>query len=114
MSSEGSANKMEVVDVTTTPVASKTVLFTGLSCANSFVRYQSEAKNSGPCLRACVFNRKSYLSFSTFFYLIDISKTISYISRGVELNQPRLIQRAIRQVQYAIFKKLGILPSRLL
>ena len=28
----------------------------------------------------------------------DISKTISYISRGVELNQPRLIQRAIRQV----------------
>ena len=30
--------------------------------------------------------------------LTDISKTISYISRGVELNQPRLIQRAIRQV----------------
>lgn len=31
--------------------------------------------------------------------LVDISKTISYISRGVELNQPRLIQRAIRQVR---------------
>ena len=31
--------------------------------------------------------------------LADISKTISYISRGVELNQPRLIQRAIRQVR---------------
>ena len=27
----------------------------------------------------------------------DILKSISYISRGVELNQPRLIQRAIRQ-----------------
>jgi hypothetical protein len=27
----------------------------------------------------------------------DISKTISYINRGVELGQPRLLQRAIRQ-----------------
>jgi hypothetical protein len=29
--------------------------------------------------------------------LIDVSKTISYINRGVELGQPRLLQRAIRQ-----------------
>jgi hypothetical protein len=35
MSSEGSANKMEVVDATTTPIASKTVLFTGQPSAKS-------------------------------------------------------------------------------
>jgi hypothetical protein len=29
--------------------------------------------------------------------LIDISRIISYINKGVELNQPRLLQRAIRQ-----------------
>jgi 26S proteasome regulatory subunit N3 len=29
--------------------------------------------------------------------LVDIAKTITYIVRGVELNQPRLLQRAIRQ-----------------
>ena len=38
--------------------------------------------------------------------LPDISKTISYISRGVELNQPRLIQRAIRQVCYHLFFRI--------
>ena len=27
----------------------------------------------------------------------DVSKTLSYLIRGVELNQPRLLQRAIRQ-----------------
>jgi len=34
---------------------------------------------------------------SKFVTLADISKTISYITKGVEINQPRLIQRAIRQ-----------------
>mmetsp|Transcript_5920 Transcript_5920/g.8975 ORF Transcript_5920/g.8975 Transcript_5920/m.8975 type:complete len:493 (+) Transcript_5920:33-1511(+) len=29
--------------------------------------------------------------------IADVSKTISYINRGVELSQPRLLQRAIRQ-----------------
>ena len=31
------------------------------------------------------------------FICSDIVKTVLYISRGVELNQPRLIQRAVRQ-----------------
>lgn len=35
--------------------------------------------------------------FTAITSFTDIAKTISYINRGVELNQPRLIQRAIRQ-----------------
>jgi hypothetical protein len=43
-----------------------------------------------------------FASFMSFFFflislLLDMNKTISYINRGVELGQPRLLQRAIRQ-----------------
>ena len=36
-------------------------------------------------------------SSSSFVTSSDVSKTLSYLIRGVELNQPRLLQRAIRQ-----------------
>ena len=92
MSSGGDVNKMEVVDMFVTPVANKTVPFSGtVSVIISrplliyFGRRVSKSKVN-ICFSICSFQ------------LIDISKTISYISRGVELNQPRLIQRAIRQV----------------
>lgn len=34
---------------------------------------------------------------SNVFLCADISRIVSYINKGVELNQPRLLQRAIRQ-----------------
>ena len=38
-----------------------------------------------------------YFTGLIIFFETDITKNVLYISRGVELNQPRLIQRAVRQ-----------------
>jgi hypothetical protein len=64
-------------------------------------RTSSSSANNLPTLSGiffCVHGRiRCSFSESSSLLLVDMNKTISYINRGVELGQPRLLQRAIRQ-----------------
>lgn len=57
----------------------------------------SQEQASPRAKNATISGLKYFITIISFVTWIDISKTVSYIERGVELNQPRLLHRAIRQ-----------------
>lgn len=44
-----------------------------------------------------LFNLQNFLPHFLFFCFVDIIRCINYITKGVESNQPRFVQKAIRQ-----------------